>query len=60
MNHDGDSWGATFDETHARQMLLGLRMTPLERLRWLDQRRAELQRLSQAVKTSPGRSGAGP
>lgn len=49
MKNDQESWGATFEETRLRQMLLGLEMTPLERLRWLDQRRAELQRLSRAM-----------
>lgn len=57
MSHDREGWRASFEETQTRQMLLGLQMTRPERLRWLDGRRAELQRLSRAVKTPPGEPG---
>lgn len=53
MKNEGDDSGATFEETRARQLLLGLQMTPLERLRWLAERRSEMQRLSSAVSKLP-------
>lgn len=37
--------GWSFAETERRQLLAGLELTPLERLRWLDRRRKELQDL---------------
>lgn len=37
--------GWSFEETERRQLLQGLEMTPLERLRWLDRRKKELQSL---------------
>jgi hypothetical protein len=37
--------GWPFDETRERQILLGLELTPAERLDWLDARRYELARL---------------
>jgi len=38
-------YGWSFEETAHRQRLAGLAMTPLERLRWLDRRKKELQDL---------------
>jgi len=37
--------GWSFEETAGRQLLEGLALTPLERLRWLDRRKKELQGL---------------
>lgn len=51
MSRDGErssprtEHGWSFEETAHRQLLAGLEMTPLERLRWLDRRKKELQRL---------------
>ena len=37
--------GWSFEETQRRQLLQGLAMTPLERLRWLEHSKQELQPL---------------
>ena len=55
MSED-ESWGGTFEETTERQMLLGLELSPAERLRWLDAKRAEVQRLREAMKKATGGS----
>lgn len=39
----------TFDNVRARQLLLGLELSPVERLAWLEARRAELLRLQQRM-----------
>lgn len=44
-NKQNDEFDGSFEGTRRRQMLLGLSMTPAERLRWLDKRMAELRRL---------------
>ena len=46
---DEESWGGSFEETRRRQRLLGLELTPVERLRWLDARLAEVRRLREAM-----------
>lgn len=40
-----DAFDASFEGTRRRQVLLGLSMTPAERLRWLENRMAELRHL---------------
>ena len=40
-----EKFDGSFEGTRRRQMLLGLEMTPIERLRWLDRRMAELRKL---------------
>lgn len=40
-----DGFDDGFDGTAKRQAMLGLRMTPAQRLRWLEAKRRELGRL---------------
>ncbi|HUO84333.1 MAG TPA: hypothetical protein VM534_04385 [Thermoanaerobaculia bacterium] len=50
--------GGTREETRQRQIRLGLSMTPLERLRWLDRRRGELRRLASLMEPPTGSAGS--
>ena len=47
-----DEFDGSFEGTRRRQMLLGLEMDPIERLRWLERRMAELRKL-QGIAQSP-------
>jgi hypothetical protein len=49
MSQTDGGWNAGFEETRERQILLGLQLTPQERLAWLDERREELSRLRQLM-----------
>lgn len=47
-----DDWAGfdgSFEGTQRRQVLAGLDLTPTERLRWLEQRMAELRKLKGAA-----------
>ena len=49
--------GWSFEETERRQRLSGLALTPLERLRWLDRHKKELQSLLGRAAKPPDREG---
>jgi hypothetical protein len=52
---DDTEHGWSFAETERRQRLSGLALTPLERLRWLDRHKKELQSLlGRAAKPADG------
>lgn len=51
---DQTGWRGTFLETSQRQDLLGLELTPLERLAWLEARRAEVARLRARMEPAGG------
>ena len=48
-DHDAFDAGGSFEATRKRQILLGLELTPLERLAWLDAKRQEVKRLREAM-----------
>lgn len=56
MTEEKTDWGGSFEQTRRRQDILGLELTPLERLAWLEARRAEVARLCERME-STGRSG---
>lgn len=51
MPETSDDWGS-FEKTRRRQIRLGLEMTPLERLHWLDEKVAEMRALQGLVQRS--------
>jgi hypothetical protein len=54
---DDTEHGWSFAETARRQRLSGLALTPLERLRWLDRHKKELQSLLGRAAKAPDRDG---
>jgi hypothetical protein len=52
MSEEETGWGGSFDETRLRQDILGLELSPLERLAWLEARRAEVARLRERMEST--------
>jgi hypothetical protein len=52
MSEQQTEWGGTFEETRRRQEILGLELTLIERLAWLEARRAEVARLRERMEST--------
>lgn len=48
----GDAFGWTFEATRRRQALLGLQLTPAERLQWLETTLAQLLPLAERARAA--------
>ena len=53
MSEASDAVSGSFEETRKRQARLGLELTPVERLAWLEARREELARLRERMTGTP-------